>query len=140
MEVEGAEAFEVEVAGATTAGGGRRAVRRLTFLLIIAPYCSAVLRGSSSAVRSWSSRVASERTWRSWICQFGTQNRTGVLPLVDGARGCRYVSMKYPRIESVLLQENKHSLGYWEMIPPSKSSSLTNVMLSTELSPVPSSS
>jgi len=110
LDVEGAEAFEVEVAGATTAGGGRRAVRRLTFLLIIVPYCSAVLRRSSSAVRSWSSRVASERTWRSWFCQFGTQNRTGLLPLVDGARGCRYVSKKYPRIESALLQGNKHSL------------------------------
>jgi hypothetical protein len=52
-------------------GGGRRAVRRLTFLLIIVPYCSAVFRGSSSAVRSWSSRVASERTWRSWSCELG---------------------------------------------------------------------
>jgi hypothetical protein len=139
LDVEGAEAFEVEVAGATAAGGGRRAVRRLTFLLIIVPYCSAVLRGSSSAVRSWSSRVASERTWRSWFCQFETQNRTELLPLMDEARGCKYVSKKYSRIESVLLQENKYSMWYWVMFPPSKSSSLTNVMLSTELSPVPSS-
>jgi hypothetical protein len=49
-------------AGAAAVGGGRRAVRRLTFLLIIVPYFEAVSRGSSSAVRSLSSRVASERT------------------------------------------------------------------------------
>ena len=58
----GAGAFDVDGAGAAAAGGGRRAARRLTFLLVIVPYCTAVLRGSSSAVRSWSSRVASEST------------------------------------------------------------------------------
>lgn len=68
----GAGALDADGAGvATAAGGGRRAARRLTFLLIIVPYCSAVFRGSSSAVRSWSSRVASERTWRSWFCELG---------------------------------------------------------------------
>jgi hypothetical protein len=61
----GALAVEGAAAAATGAGGGRRAERRLTFLLIIVPYLEAVSRGSSSAVRSWSSRVASERTWRS---------------------------------------------------------------------------
>jgi len=64
----GTGTFDVDAAGtgAAAAVGGWRAARRLTFLLLIMPYFEAASRGSSFAVRSWSSRVASERTWRSW--------------------------------------------------------------------------
>ena len=91
-------------AAAAAAGGGRRLVRRLTFLLIIVPYFEAVWRGSSSAVRSLSSRVASERTWRSWFCQLEIDGRIGVLPSMDEAPDCRCVSRRCVRIESALLR------------------------------------
>lgn len=48
----------------TGAGGGRRAARRLVFGFVMEPYCVAVSRGSSEVVRSWISRVTSERIWR----------------------------------------------------------------------------
>lgn len=70
--VAGAGALDVDGTGAAAAGGGgRRAVRRLTFLLIIVPYLGANSRGSSFAVRSCSSRVTSDRVCRSWLCEFG---------------------------------------------------------------------
>jgi len=90
-------------AGAATAGGGRRVVRRLTFLLIIVPYFVAVSRGSSSAVRSLSSRVASESTWRSWFCQCEFDRRTDVSPSMDEVPDCRCVSRKCVRIGSAHL-------------------------------------
>lgn len=64
--VAAAGALDVVGTGAAAGGGGgRRAVRRLTFLLIIVPYLGASSMGSSFVVRSWSSLVMSERTWRS---------------------------------------------------------------------------
>jgi hypothetical protein len=64
----GTGALDADAAGtgAAAAVGSRRTARRLTFLLLMMPYFEAISRGSSFAVRSWSSRVASERTWRSW--------------------------------------------------------------------------
>jgi hypothetical protein len=52
----------VATAGRDVDTGGRRPVRRLTFLLIIVPYVEAYSRGSSVEVSSWICRVTSERT------------------------------------------------------------------------------
>lgn len=53
-------------AGAILAtGGGRRFVRRLTFLLVVVPYIEVDSRGSSDLTRPWTSRVMSDNTCRS---------------------------------------------------------------------------
>jgi hypothetical protein len=102
----GAGAGALDTAGteASAARGGCRAARRLTLLLVIVPYIEAVSRASSFAVRSWSSRVASERTLRSWFCQFGPWVRMRAVLLMDVAPGYRYVSKRYAHIERVHLQ------------------------------------
>lgn len=51
--------------GAATGGGGRRSVRRLTFLLIIVPYVDAIPMGSSALTSSCVSRKMSESICRS---------------------------------------------------------------------------
>jgi hypothetical protein len=71
--VAGARALDVDGTGAAAeGGGGRRAVRRLTFLLTMVPYFGANSKGSSFAVRTCSSRVTSERTCRSCFFELGS--------------------------------------------------------------------
>lgn len=52
-------------------GGGRRPVRRLTFLLVIVPYLAANSRGSSDLQSSWISRETSDNICRS--CEASVQ-------------------------------------------------------------------
>lgn len=56
----------IALEGGATCGGGRRAVLRLTFGLVMVPYFGANSRGSSSLVRECISRVMSDKICKSF--------------------------------------------------------------------------